>query len=90
MLASDRPLGFEKGLARFPALPRRLDGATVTSGDRGAGPLWRRPRRVTSGRVALVGDAAGYLDAITGEGLALGFHEADELARALAAGNVSP
>jgi flavin-dependent dehydrogenase len=44
---------------------------------------------VHRGRLALVGDAAGYLDAITGEGLSLGFHEADALADALAAGDLA-
>jgi flavin-dependent dehydrogenase len=39
--------------------------------------------------VALVGDAAGYLDALTGEGLSLGFREALALARALRAGELA-
>ena len=30
-----------------------------------------------TGRVALLGDAGGYLDAITGEGLSLGFRQAE-------------
>jgi len=33
--------------------------------------------------VALVGDAAGYRDAITGEGLSLAFHQAAALAAAI-------
>jgi 2-polyprenyl-6-methoxyphenol hydroxylase-like FAD-dependent oxidoreductase len=35
------------------------------------------------GRVALVGDAAGYLDALTGEGLCLGMQQASALANLL-------
>jgi flavin-dependent dehydrogenase len=88
VLSSGAALGFEAGLARFPALERRLLAAPVVSTDRGAGPLWRRARKVHSGRLALVGDAAGYLDAITGEGLALGFHQADALAGAIEAGDL--
>jgi hypothetical protein len=39
--------------------------------------------------VALVGDAAGYVDAVTGEGLALAFAEALALGPALAAGDLA-
>ena len=42
-----------------------------------------------SGRIALVGDAAGYVDALTGEGLSLGFESALALADALAAGDLA-
>jgi flavin-dependent dehydrogenase len=38
--------------------------------------------------VALVGDASGSVDAITGEGLALAFRQANSLATALAAGDL--
>lgn len=79
---------FDDDLGRFPALVRRLAGAPVASKDRGAGPLEQRSRRVVSGNLALVGDASGYLDAITGEGLALSFHHAFALVKALAAGNL--
>ena len=43
---------------------------------RGAGPLRQRSRRRVAGRVLLVGDAAGYVDALTGEGIALGLAQA--------------
>ena len=38
----------------------------------GAGPLRQSARTPRSGRVLLVGDAAGYVDALTGEGVAVG------------------
>jgi flavin-dependent dehydrogenase len=60
-------------LARYPELCARLEGAETTSTPRGAGPFEQRSSRVACGRVLLVGDAAGYLDPITGEGLRLGF-----------------
>ena len=41
------------------------------------------------GNVALVGDAAGYVDAITGEGLSVAFHEAHALAGAMAEGDLT-
>ena len=40
---------------------------------RGAGPLLQRVRARHGNRLALVGDAAGYVDAITGQGLSLAF-----------------
>lgn len=89
MLWSGAPASFDRLLARFPALERRLAGVSAASRDRGCGPLRQRPRGVIRGRIALVGDASGYLDAITGEGLSLAFHQAFALAeavRAVAAG----
>jgi flavin-dependent dehydrogenase len=81
--------GFDALLARRlpPALGSRLAGAPVLGRDRGAGPFRQRARAV-AGRVALVGDAAGYVDALTGEGLALAFRQALALGPALAAGDL--
>jgi flavin-dependent dehydrogenase len=64
---------FEQFLGEFPALEARLAGAPFDSPARGAGPLERRARSRVAHRFALVGDAAGYVDAITGEGLTLSF-----------------
>ncbi len=83
LLWSGEKSGFDGLLERFPALLNRLKGASATSRDRGCGPLHRRARAVHRGCLALVGDAAGYLDAITGEGLALAFHQAFALVEAL-------
>ena len=80
---------FDVLLERFPELRRRLASAETASRDRGAGPLRRRARAVVRDNLALVGDAAGYLDAITGEGLSLGFLEAEALAGALVAADLS-
>jgi flavin-dependent dehydrogenase len=46
-------------------------------------------KRVYTGNVALVGDASGSVDAVTGEGLCLLFQQANALAGALAAGDLS-
>ena len=62
-------------LAEFPALRARLAGHDTT-GVRGAGPLRQRTRRRVAGRVLLVGDASGYVDALTGEGLSVGMAQA--------------
>ncbi len=73
-------------LADLPALRSRLAAAPATA-DRGAVTARRRLRRVTRGNIALIGDASGSVDAITGEGLSLSFRQADLLATALAANN---
>ncbi len=75
-------------LARFPELVGRLGGATPCSTVRGAGPFEQRAKRVVEGRVMLAGDAAGYLDPITGEGLRLGFVAAVAAVDAIARGRV--
>jgi flavin-dependent dehydrogenase len=61
---------FEQHLAAFPALVARLPQDPVTA-TMGAGPLRQGVRTRSCGRVLLVGDAAGYVDAITGEGIAV-------------------
>nr|BFE80185.1 hypothetical protein GCM10020093_027860 [Planobispora longispora] len=61
--------GYPERLAAFPSLLDRLSGPPVTR-VRGAGPLRQRVRTRVAGRVLLVGDAAGYVDALTGEGRA--------------------
>ena len=83
VLGSDPWLRLDSALERFPALRARLAGSGATTKELGAPTLFRRARGVTSGRVALVGDAAGCVDAITGAGVCLGLHQAVALAEAL-------
>ena len=73
-------------LREFPELERRLQGAWPCSAERGAVTVSRKLRRVFHGRTVLVGDASGSVDAITGEGLSLSFHQAVALAEALVPG----
>jgi 2-polyprenyl-6-methoxyphenol hydroxylase-like FAD-dependent oxidoreductase len=75
--------GFEALLSRFPRLAARIARATAASRILGAGPLERAVRARASDRFALVGDAAGYVDAITGEGLSLAFVSAAALVEIL-------
>lgn len=63
---------FDSHLDAFPALRERIDGHAHEP-DRAAGPLRQQVRNRVAGRVLLVGDAAGYVDALTGEGLGLAF-----------------
>jgi 2-polyprenyl-6-methoxyphenol hydroxylase-like FAD-dependent oxidoreductase len=76
---------FDDLLQRFPALSSALRGAAPSSSVRGAGPLARRSRAPVADRLVLLGDAAGYLDAVTGEGLSLSLSCALDLARLLPA-----
>lgn len=78
-----RRQSFAEQLEAFPALRSRLHGAAVTSGVRGAGPLRQRTSGRVVGRVMLVGDAAGYVDALTGEGIAVSLACARSLVRAV-------
>jgi flavin-dependent dehydrogenase len=79
--------GFDARLAAFPDLLSMLGraGAVPVSAVRGAGPLRQAVRGRAAGRVLLVGDAAGYLDALTGEGVGAALAQADVLAACLAA-----
>jgi flavin-dependent dehydrogenase len=77
---------YQGHLAQFPALRDRLEGPAVTH-VRGAGPLRQRVRSRVAGRVLLVGDAAGYTDALTGEGITLALRSAPALVHCLRAGH---
>ena len=57
--------------------------------ERGGVTASRRLKAVCRGNVALVGDASGSVDAITGEGLCLLFQQSVALAAALEAGDLS-
>lgn len=74
---------FERALEQMPELRERLAGAKLSSRERGAITAMCLLRRVSRGNVALVGDASGGVDAITGEGLRLSFRQADALAEAM-------
>jgi flavin-dependent dehydrogenase len=51
------------------------------------GPFWYRASTVADGGVFLVGDAAGFTDPITGEGIATALRQAHALAEALETAN---
>jgi 2-polyprenyl-6-methoxyphenol hydroxylase-like FAD-dependent oxidoreductase len=70
-------------LELFPLLGERLSGAEADSEPRGAGPFLQRARRRVAKRFALLGDAGGYVDAITGEGLSVALVCAEALATCL-------
>lgn len=70
-------------LNEFPELARRLNCERLSRPARGTITTMHRLKRVCRGTVALIGDASGSVDAITGEGLSLSFHQAVALAVAM-------
>lgn len=85
-LLGSRRGNWQERLADFPALAERLACVEPASEVMGAGPLRQRVRSRRAGRVLLVGDAGGYVDALTGEGLAVGLAQAREAVTALGEG----
>jgi flavin-dependent dehydrogenase len=88
LVSRDSRLRLDDALPGFPILQSRLRNAGTGTLERGAITASRSIRRVARGRVALIGDASGTVDAITGEGLCLAFRQALALAGALAAGDL--
>ncbi|MBY0443568.1 MAG: NAD(P)/FAD-dependent oxidoreductase [Mycobacteriaceae bacterium] len=70
-------------LSWFPQLARRLRGSSAGAA-RGCGPLRQVVTRRVAGRVLFVGDAAGYEDALTGEGISLAIRQATAAVNAIA------
>ncbi len=90
LISRDRHLRLDEALLRFPQLAARLANAPHATTERGAVTANRRLPNVYRGNVALIGDASGSVDAITGEGLCLAFHQALALADSLATGSLAP
>ncbi|HWI33513.1 MAG TPA: NAD(P)/FAD-dependent oxidoreductase [Lapillicoccus sp.] len=67
---------FDQHFKRLPSLQDRFRHAEAVGDVLGAGPLLQHVRARVAGRVLLVGDASGYIDALTGEGIALGVAQA--------------
>ena len=74
---------FAEQLQEFSRLADRLGDAHPAGAVRGAGPLRQRTSMRTAGRILLVGDAAGYVDALTGEGISVSLACARSLVDAL-------
>ncbi|MDQ2842361.1 MAG: NAD(P)/FAD-dependent oxidoreductase [Acidobacteriota bacterium] len=88
-LISRQPqLRLDTALAHFSEVRSRLKGAVAVSSEMGALSVSRILHRVCNRNVALVGDASGSVDAVTGEGLCLAFRQSLVLARALRAGEL--
>jgi flavin-dependent dehydrogenase len=85
----DPRLRMEESLVEFPELSARLRGAETASLEKGGATGNRKLKRVWRNNVALIGDASGTVDAITGEGLGLAFNQALVLAECLESENLT-
>jgi menaquinone-9 beta-reductase len=89
-LASHDPnLRLAEGLESLPKLHAHLRNAETISSERGALTGNRQFHRIWRTNVALIGDASGTVDAITGEGLGLAFSQAVALAQSFESGDLS-
>ncbi|MBV9082980.1 MAG: FAD-dependent monooxygenase, partial [Acidobacteriaceae bacterium] len=88
LLTQYRALRLDEALNDFPELRARVAGAAHASREQGALTVSRSLARVCRNDLALVGDASGSIDAVTGEGICLSFRQSLALAAALRSGNL--
>lgn len=87
-ISRDSRLRLDDALLSFPRLAGRLKPDAIIAGERGAVTSSRTLQSVYRDRIALIGDASGSVDAITGEGLYLAFRQAIALAEAIERGDL--
>jgi flavin-dependent dehydrogenase len=88
LASSPDEASFDRAFTKFPEISERVSGAEITSRERGSVTAMRTLCAVHRGHVALVGDASGGVDAITGEGIRLGLRQATLLVKAVSANNL--
>jgi len=88
-ISGDPQLRLDDALRGIPDLARRLKPSAIMTAERGAVSSTRTLKAVYRDRVALIGDASGSVDAITGEGLYLAFRQAAALAEAIERGDLA-
>jgi len=89
LISRDQKLRMGNALSGFPAVAARLAAGEPLNRERGGVTVSRRLRAVTRDNVALVGDASGSVDAITGDGLCLLFQHALAVADCFVEGDLS-
>jgi len=89
LISRDPHLRLDDALPQFPGLAQRLREASPATIEQGGVSSSRKLRAVCRDHVALIGDASGSVDAITGEGLCLSFRQAIALADALETGSLA-
>lgn len=85
-LLTEEPGPFDELIRAHPELEGRLTNRVGSV--RGAGPFPKWIDRKVYGRVLFVGDAAGFLDPLTGEGIQLGLRSACLAVNAIQTGRV--
>jgi|SRR5581483_6463966 len=89
LITRDRRVRYDQIFSEFHDVARRLNGAPASSALKGSVTVTRRFDAVARGQVALIGEASGSVDAITGEGMALAFQQAIALGEALASDDLT-
>lgn len=89
LMSRDPQVRIEQALPLFPQLHARLRACEPVTAERGALASTNRLGKITRGNVALIGDASGTVDPITGKGVCLAFQQAAALAQALRTGDLS-
>lgn len=84
-VARDAGAFFRDSMRNFPRARERMTGVRLPAGDEllASGPFDRPVRRITMPGIALVGDAAGYYDPFTGQGINQALEGAELLAAAI-------
>jgi flavin-dependent dehydrogenase len=88
-VSNDPHIRVDDAIEQFPELRQRLAFSEIVSAERGAITTTRKLPAVTRGNLALVGDASGSVDAVTGAGVTLAFEQAVALSDALAHGRLA-
>ncbi len=89
LISREKFSSFDSGLAQFPELSEHLERAAKSTSVRGSLTISRRLKTVARGNIALIGEASGSVDAVTGEGLAMAFRQALALAAAMESGDLA-
>ena len=89
LITRNRKVDRDNFFEGFPEIAQRLKGAPMETMQRGAVSVTRKLKRVANETVALIGDASGSADSITGEGLALSFRQAIALAASIERGGLA-
>jgi geranylgeranyl reductase family protein len=74
---------FRQHLASHPLLASRMAGAEIVAGPWATGPMACRSARAACDGILLVGDAAGFYDPFTGEGIGMALRGAEIAGRVL-------
>jgi len=90
VLSADPHFRLDQALELFPEVADRLKRGFMSSSERGGISATHRLPDASRGSIALVGDASGSVDAITGEGLGLAFQQAIALADSLTQATLEP
>ncbi len=89
VLSRDPARRLERAIEDFPELADKLRGSTRITKEAGDITSLTVLPAVARDRVALVGDASGTVDALTGHGLSLSFQQALPLAEAMSRGDLA-